>query len=515
MIIQGEMTMTKYLLAHDLGTSGDKATLFTADGTIVDSRVSGYGVEYSHGNWAEQDPEDWWRAVAQSTRELLAGIDPGQVAGVSFSGHMNGCVLVDRAGIPLRKAIIWADVRADYQADTLLEKIPMKRFYDITGQRANASNSIEKLMWIRDNQPEIYENSYKMLQSKDYISLKLTGNFVTDYTDASNSNAWDIRKNVWSEEILAAAGIDGDKLPQPVESTAVVGYVTPQAAALTGLREGTPVVAGGGDGVCATVGAGCIRQGEAYCCIGSSAWVSLAADQPVFDPEMRTFTLKHIVPGLYSPNGAMQSAGTSYNWMRDQICRQEQLDAPDRDAVYARINQQIQRAPAGSNGLLFLPYLIGERSPWWDAQAKGAFIGLKLEHRREELLRSVAEGVAMNLAVIYEAFADQVEIKSFRLIGGAAKAGMWQQLLADVTGQEIAIPNHLEEATSMGAAITGGVGVGLFPDFSVVDRFLQNRSTVRPNPENTAKYRELLPIFQDSYRALESICKRLSELETR
>lgn len=223
--------MTKYLLAHDLGTSGDKATLFTTDGAIVDSRVAGYGVEYSHGSWAEQDPEDWWRAVAQSTRDLLADIDPARVAGVSFSGHMNGCVLVDRAGRPLRKAIIWADVRADYQADTLLEKIPMKRFYDITGQRANASNSIEKLMWVRDNQPEIYENTYKMLQSKDYISLKLTGNFVTDYTDASNSNAWDIRRNAWSEEVLAASGIDGDKLPQPVESTAVVGYVTAQAAA--------------------------------------------------------------------------------------------------------------------------------------------------------------------------------------------------------------------------------------------------------------------------------------------
>ena len=514
-MIQGEMMMTKYLLAHDLGTSGDKATLFTTDGAIVDSRVAGYGVEYSHGSWAEQDPEDWWRAVAQSTRDLLADIDPARVAGVSFSGHMNGCVLVDRAGRPLRKAIIWADVRADYQADTLLEKIPMKRFYDITGQRANASNSIEKLMWVRDNQPEIYENTYKMLQSKDYISLKLTGNFVTDYTDASNSNAWDIRRNAWSEEVLAASGIDGDKLPQPVESTAVVGYVTAQAAALTGLKEGTPVVAGGGDGVCATVGAGCIRQGEAYCCIGSSAWVSMATEQPVFDPEMRTFTLKHIVPGLYSPNGAMQSAGTSYNWMRDQICLLEHVDAAGRDAVYNRINEQIQRAPAGSNGLLFLPYLIGERSPWWDPQAKGAWIGLKLEHRREELLRSVAEGVAMNLAVIYGAFADQVEIQSFRLIGGAAKARMWQQMLADVTGREIVIPNHLEEATSMGAAITAGVGVGVFPDFTVVDRFVQSSTVVRPHLENTEKYRELLLIFQDSYRALESIYERLSDLERR
>ena len=211
----------------------------------------------------------------------------------------------------------------------------------------------------------------------------------------------------------------------------------------------------------------------------------------------------------------MQSAGTSYNWMRDQICLLEHVDAAGRDAVYSRINEQIQRAPAGSNGLLFLPYLIGERSPWWDPQAKGAWIGLKLEHRREELLRSVAEGVAMNLAVIYGAFADQVEIQSFRLIGGAAKARMWQQMLADVTGREIVIPNHLEEATSMGAAITAGVGVGVFPDFTVVDRFVQSSTVVRPHLENTEKYRELLPIFQDSYRALESIYERLSDLERR
>ena len=305
----------KYIIAHDLGTSGNKATLFDEDGRMVTSETFAYGCHYFNTNWAEQNPEDWWQAICETSRNLIAKakIDAGQIAAVSFSGQMMGCLCVDREGKPLRPAIIWADQRAQRQAEAINEQISLYDFYHIAGHRNAASYGLQKLMWVRDNEPENYAKTYKTLNAKDFIVLRLTGKFYTEPSDATSNSCIDLTTLQWSEKIVNASGIDGEMLPQIVPSTFVAGGVTHCAAKQTGLKEGTPVVMGGGDGLCSNVGAGSVCPGRTFSCIGTSAWIATTSEKPLFDEQMRTFTWAHIVPGLYSPTGTMQSAGSSYS----------------------------------------------------------------------------------------------------------------------------------------------------------------------------------------------------------
>ena len=386
--------MKKYLIAHDLGTSGDKATLFTTDGELVRSLTYVYETNFFQGTWAEQNPEDWWRAVCENNKALLKGIDKNQVAGMAFSGQMMGCVPVDRDGKALRPAIIWADQRSQKQERVIREQIDEREFYRITGHKISASYSIEKLMWIKEQEPEIYRNTYKMLQPKDYVICRLTGAFVTDCTDASGTNCLDLTALAWSEKILNLAGIGQEKLPDVFASTHVAGELTFSVATECGLAPGTPVVIGGGDGVCAAVGAGSVREGDAFNYLGSSSWVALTSRTPIFDPELRTYNWAHMVPGLYSPNGTMQAAGNSYQFIRKTLCRDLEAEAKRQGiSPYELMNREMEGSPIGANGLLYLPYLLGERSPRWNSNARGAFVGLKMEHTRGDLLRAVVEGM--------------------------------------------------------------------------------------------------------------------------
>ncbi|MBE6884629.1 MAG: xylulokinase [Ruminococcaceae bacterium] len=501
--------MKRLLLAHDLGTSGNKATLYREDGTIVASRVASYNVHYPEGNHAEQDADDWWNAVVESTRMLIKDVDPKDIAAVSFSGHMNGCLCVDAEGKPLRRSILWMDTRASKEAQELEDKFGIERFYAITGARPKAFYSIEKLMWVKNNQPEIYAKTYKMLQSKDYISFKLTGRFTTDHNDASNTNAYDLKNRCWSKEIIDAAGIDMDKLPEIVASTEVVGTVTAEAAALTGLCEGTTVVAGAGDGGCAGVGAGSWKDGAVYCCLGTSAWISTALSQPVMDEDMVVFNMVHPDPKLYIPCGPMQSAGNSFNWMKNQICTHEKYLADTTgESIYKLINEQIKESPAGANGLIFLPYLMGERSPWWDSQAKGAYIGLTPAHTRADILRATIEGVVLNLAQIYDSYRNRT-YPPLVLIGGLALNDVWRKTMADALGVPVLQTTCTEEASSMGAAIIAGVGAGIFKDFSASELFIHPKETVEPDMEMHKFYQSRLPVYKACYTALKDVFPQL------
>ena len=313
--------MTKFLIAHDLGTSGDKATLFTTDGELVKSITYVYDTDFFNSTWAEQNPDDWWKAICENNEELLKEIDKKQVAGMAFSGQMMGCVPVDKNGRALRPAIIWADQRSQDQEKQIKDKIDEQEFYRIVGHKISASYSIEKLMWIRDHEPEVFQNTYKMLQPKDYVIYKLTGKFLTDYTDASGTNCLDLNELKWSERILAAAEIGEEKLPDLYPSTHVAGEVTGSVAAECGLAPGTPIIIGGGDGVCAAVGAGSVREGDTFNYLGSSSWVAMTSAKPIFDPQLRTYNWAHMVPGMYSPNGTMQAAGNSYQFIKKTICK--------------------------------------------------------------------------------------------------------------------------------------------------------------------------------------------------
>ncbi|MBS7262159.1 MAG: xylulokinase [Eubacteriales bacterium] len=495
--------MTQYLIAHDLGTSGNKATLYTADGKLVASCTERYPLHVAPQNHAEQDPEDWWRAVCVSTRKLLEGVDPKHIAAVSFSGQMMGCVCVDRDGRPLYNAMIWADMRAVEQEERIRASFGDEGYYRLTGHKLSASYGGFKLMWLKDQFPEIYARTYKMLNAKDYAILKLTGRFVTEHSDASSTGFYAIEKLVWSDELLKAAGIDRNVMAEAHASTDVAGYVTAEAARLTGLAEGTPVVFGGGDGPCAAVGAGCVRDGMANSSLGTSSWISVTTTAPVFDPQMISVTWPHLIAGMYMPCGAMQSGGGAFNWATDML-----LDPKDPER-HARANELAEQAPIGSKGLLFLPYLLGERSPRWDPECRGAFIGLTMDHGKGEMLRSVMEGVAYNLDIILSAMKRQQRITDITVIGGGAVSRLWRQIFADVYRTPILLPNYLNEAASMGAAVCGGVGVGLYEDFSAIDRYIRIVDRIMPIEENARQYDRYKEPFDESYFALKSIVKKL------
>lgn len=500
--------MNKYILAHDLGTSGNKASLFTVDGKLTGSQVFPYGVHYFNGNWAEQDADDWWNAVCTTSNSLIhsTGIDAGEIAAVSFSGQMMGCLCVDKEGKPLRNSIIWADSRAQKQTAMLEEKISQERFYKIVGHRNSASYGVQKLMWIKENEPEVYEQTYKVLNAKDYIVFKLTGKFYTEYSDANSMTCFDLNHLTWSEEIISYAGIDPDKLPEVKPSTFIAGYVTKEAARQTGLKEGTPVVMGAGDGVTANVGAGSVKPGKTYCCMGTSAWITTTTEKPVYDPQMRSVTWAHAVPGLYAPNGTMQSAGGSYSWLKNTICKWESVQAEQQKiSVYDLINKEIAQSPVGANGVLFLPYLLGERAPRWNPDATGAFLGLKAETSRNDILRSVLEGVTMNLAIVLDILKEHVPIEEIMVVGGGAKGEIWRQIMADIFGTRITVPIVLEEAGSMGAAVIAGVGAGIYKDFDAIEKYVEIASVNEPNLEAVKRYQPVRERFDKCYYALEKV----------
>ena len=507
--------MKRLILAHDLGTTGNKASLYDDEGNLVASCLSEYDTEFAHPGWAEQNPEDWWQAVCLSTKQLLQESQTAKtdIACVVFSGQMMGCVPLGKDAKALRNAIIWADGRATAQENGLAEKVSRADVYRISGHRLSASYSLAKILWIKEHQPDIHKQTHKFVHAKDAMVARLTGNFVTDPSDASGMNLYDLEAGRWSDKLIDASGLDPEKLPELKRSTDVVGDVLPSVADEVGLAAGTPVVIGGGDGCCAATGAGVVKEGSAYNYLGSSSWIALATDKPVYDPNERTFTWAHLIPGMFSPCGTMQAAGASYAWARQELAPLESQIATEQGAsAYDLMNEVAEASSIGANGLLYLPYLLGERSPRWNPQARGAFVGLDIRHTRGDIFRAVLEGVTLNLKIILDALSAQgVEITAMRLIGGGAKSELWNQLMADIYGLPVQRLALLDEATSMGAAIAGGVGVGIFKDFSVAEQMNPVVSTISPDAKVSAKYQALLPLFDAAYEALEPIYEGLAD----
>ena len=506
----------EFILAHDLGTTGNKASLYDGRGKVLASSFYGYTTQFPNPGWVEQNPEDWWQAVCVSTSQLLSStrVPAKNIACIVFSGQMMGCVAVDRLGRPLRNAMIWADGRATQEADRLGETLGFENAYRITGHRISPNYASPKMVWIRNHQPEIFAQVHKFLLAKDFIVLRLTGKFVSDFTDAASMNLIDLHTWNWSPPILEALQLKPSRLPELHASTDVVGEVLPAVAEETGLAAGTPVVIGGGDGLCATVGAGVVRPGSAYTYIGSSTWIAITTPEPLLDPLMRTFTWLHMLPGMYSPTGTMQAGGGSYQWLRDALCPQEKETARQLDlSAYELMNLEALKSPAGARGLLFLPYLLGERSPRWNPKARGAYLGLSMQHNRADIIRATLEGVALNMRVILEAFQAQgARIDSMRLIGGGARSSLWRQIMADIYNLPVLCPALLEEATSLGAAIAGGIGVGLFKDFQVAETLTPILDTTQPNLANQPLYNDLYRLFNQAYDALEPLYEQLAKI---
>lgn len=500
--------MGKYLIAHDLGTSSDKASLFSTEGRLIGSYTVPYDVHFFGRNCAEQNPEDWWDAVCMATKKIIEGINPADVLGISFSSQMQACIAVDQEGNVLRPAMIWADLRAEEQAQRLADRVGYDRMYELNGHRVSASYSIEKLMWIRDHEPEIYAGTYKMLLAKDYIICRLTGEFVTDYSEASETDVFDLRKLEWSQEILDAAGIEREKLPELHASVDVIGTLSESAAQSLGLTSKTKVVCGGGDGPCSALGAGSIQDGHRFLSFGTSAWIAGTSDEVFLDKERTLICFGHVITGKYMPCGTMQAAGSSYSYIRNALCKEEEKKALEEGvSVYEILNRLVKESPAGARGLLFLPYLLGERSPRWNPDTSGSFLGIKMEHEKCDYVRAVLEGVAMNLDLILKAQREKEPVTELVLTGGGARGDVLAQILADVLGVTLRRLDNVEAATSIAAAVIAGVGVGVFEDFSVIDQFVRQEKTFEPNRENQEVYDRQKRLFEAGYQCLKEYYK--------
>jgi len=507
---------SEYLLAHDLGTTGDKATLFTTEGKLLASTYLEYSTVHPEPTWAEQNPNDWWDAFVAATKSLLSKskISPENILGLGFSGQMLGCLPVDENGVPLRPSIIWMDQRSVKQAGHIRNRVGEEQYYKTTGNRISPTYTISKILWLRENQPAIYGRAYKFLQAKDYIIYRLTSKIVTDYSDASLAGMLDVNRREWAYGLLQELEIPAEKLPELLPSVHVVGQIKRAVAKEIGLSPEMPVVVGGGDGPCAAVGAGVVRAGQSYNYVGASSWIAICTEKPLLDPKMRIFNQWHLDPNKVSPTGTMQAAGNSYRWLRDEICQREVSEAKEKGvATYKLMDEEAERVEPGSKRILFLPYLMGERSPWWNPNARGVFFGIALGHRREHLIRAVLEGVTFNLRVILDAFEEQgASVNDVRVIGGGARSKLWRRIMADIYGKTILVPAYLEEATSLGAAIAAGVGVGVYRSFEATDRLVNFVETINPNLDLHARYEPFYKYFRKLYMSMVPLYDELASL---
>jgi xylulokinase len=486
------------LIAHDLGTTGNKASLHDDSGAMLAAATLPYPVHFADGGIAEQDPQDWWDAVVGATRALLekTAIDPGEVTGMVVSGQMMGAVMLDADYEPVRPAIIWADTRSTRQVDDLLARFDQPTVFGILGHRLNATYSLPKLMWVRDNQPELWARVRHFGVAKDYVVHRLTGRLLTDHSDASGTNAYDVTSGTWSEEVIEASGIDRSIFPEIVDSTEVVGTLTADAASALGLPGSVRVVMGGGDGPIAAVGAGVVGPDDPpYICMGTSSWISFATAQPAQDDLMRVFTFRHVVPGLFVPTATMQAGGASLAWAAEVLGRGQGL---------AELVEQAAGVRAADDGLFFLPYLLGERSPFFNPEAAGSFVGLSRHHTPAHLVKAVLEGVALNLLICLDAFRESgFTSPTIDAIGGGAASDTWLQVMADAWGVTMRRRTVVEEGNSLGAAVTGAVGLGLTPDFGAARTLSSVTAEFVPDAARTALYREAVGVFRDAYDRLE------------
>jgi len=508
------------VLAHDFGTTGNKATLFSPSGEILASHYLPYATEYPKPGWAEQNPNDWKKAFVASTSAVLsqAKVRREDIAAVTFSGHMLGCVPVAKDGSVLRNRVfLWADHRSEEQAKAIEDRIGWEDFYRRTGGGLElALYPAAKQLWLAKHEPDLFKKTYLFLGTKDLLIHWLTGRFATDYSDASNTGLLDLQQRRWAEDYVETLGLDLRKLPEEIlPSIEVVGRVTRAASESTGLAEGTPVVLGGGDVPCAAVGAGVVGEGTAYNYIGSASWVAVASPDGAFDVTMRPFNLCHLVPDMYVSQLATYSAGVVHEWFKDNICLSEIARAETLGtSAFDLIDQVAEAAPPGANGLLFLPHMRGGGAPFHDLDTRGALLGLDLSHTRSDVLMAVLEGISLNIALLCEALQKGTgrPFSELRVVGGGAKSCLWMKILASAVERPVVTLANSQEANCLGAAMTAYVGLGLYDDFDLAAAaMIKIADRTDPDPASAEVYRSLTRIFRNAYERVSPIHRTLGQ----
>jgi len=510
--------MTTHLLGIDVGTTGSKALLVDADGAVKASATTEYPMFTPQPLWAEQDPADWWAATVTSIRQVLdrGDVQPDQVAGLGLTGQMHGLVLLDAQGEVLRPCIMWNDQRTAPQCAAITEAVGADEVLRLTGNPVLPGFTAPKIVWVREHEPEVYAQVAKVLLPKDYARYRLTGGFFSEVSDASGTSMFDVGRRQWSEEMLRALDVPHEWLPEVTESPLVSARVSASAAAETGLLEGTPVVGGGGDQAAQAVGTGIVAEGVVSTTLGTSGVVFAASETYRVEPEGRLHAFCHAVPGMWHLMGVMLSAAGSFRWYRDTLGDLERVQAEKsgRDP-YDLLTEAAAEVSPGCEGLLFLPYLTGERTPYPDPNARGVFFGLTLRHGKAHMTRAVLEGVSYGLLDSLELMrALGLSIQQVRASGGGARSSLWRQILADVFDAQI-VTVEVTEGAAYGAALLAGVGAGVYPTVTAAcDAVIRVTGRTEPGPAASVyadyypRYRALYPALAPEFEAIAQVVSK-------
>lgn len=502
--------MESLLLGIDIGTSACKVALFSYDGCVRAQAYGTYQVSYPNPGWAEQDPDDWWAAVCGATRTVLeqSGINPRKISAIGIDGQSWSAIPVDSTGKVLCKTPIWMDTRAVDICDDLDHRIGKDKIFQVCGNPLGPAYTLPKILWYQKHRPELFEKINKVLQSNSYIAYRLTGAMTQDLSQGYGLHMFDMRHGKWDAALAKELGVSLDLLPEIVPCHQIVGTVTKTAAAQSGLCEGIPVVAGGLDAACGTLGAGVLNAGQTQEQGGQAGGMSICMD--TYHADERLILSYHVVPNRWLLQGGTVGGGGVMRWFEEQFCMAERISAEKAGTnPYYEMDMLASKIPAGSDGVVFLPYMAGERSPIWDANAKGVFYGLDFSKTRAHLIRASMEGVAYSLAHNLKT-AEQAGVyaQELRAVGGAANSRLWTQIKADITGKRIAVPAS-DTATTLGAAILAGVAVGAYHDFDdAVEQTVQINRVQEPNPEPKPQYEAGYEVYLRLYERLKPVMNK-------
>jgi xylulokinase len=484
------------VLGIDIGTGGTRAVLIDANGVMLATETADHPpFATPHPGWAEQDPDDWWRAVVAAVKKIFAKFPADSIAAIGLTGQMHGSVLLDKNHRPLRPALLWCDQRTEKQCAEITRRIGARRLIDLVSNPAITGFTLPKLLWVRENEPTAWKQVKGILLPKDYIRFRLSGDKASDVADSSGTLLFDVRKRKWSREMIERFDIGFDKLPTVYESIEVTGQVSKQAAKLTGVRAGTLIVAGAGDNASGAIGMGITKPGAVSCTIGTSGVVFAVSDTPRLDPKGRIHTMCHAIPGRWHNTGVTLAAGLSLKWFKQNF---------GGGKSYEELDDMAAKVADGADGAIWLPYLMGERSPHLDPHARAAFTGLTASHTTAHLTRAVMEGVAFSLRDSLEIFKENgALVSNIRVGGGGSKSPLWSQIQADVYGQKVETL-VADEGAAYGAALLAGVGVGIWKSVDdacrrtirVEEKFAPDRKDVAIMNKQYEKYRALYPLLR-------------------